>query len=71
MPTQVNRSTRLRRGNFLLAALLWGTVGVAKAEADIAVWDANMYTIPAEKLHDLKCTVTLLHGQTVFDSNRP
>src|SRR5580698_9884057 len=31
MPTQVNRSARLRRPNLLLAALLWGTAGVANA----------------------------------------
>jgi predicted amidohydrolase YtcJ len=47
-----------------------GSLEIGK-EADIAVWDQNMYTMPAEKLRDLKCTMTLLHGQIVFDSNRP
>jgi predicted amidohydrolase YtcJ len=40
-------------------------------EADIAVWDRDMYTIPAQQLRNLKCTMTLLHGQVVFDSNHP
>jgi predicted amidohydrolase YtcJ len=40
-------------------------------EADIAVWDRDMYTMPAQQLRNLKCTMTLLHGQVVFDSNRP
>jgi hypothetical protein len=30
-----------------------------------------MYTMPAQQLRDLKCTMTLLHGQVVFDSNHP
>jgi predicted amidohydrolase YtcJ len=38
-------------------------------DADIAVWDRDMYTIPAHELRDLKCMMTLLHGQVVFDSN--
>ena len=47
-----------------------GSLEIGK-EADIAVWDADMYTMPAEKLRDLKCTMTLLHGRVVFDLNRP
>ena len=47
-----------------------GSLEIGK-DADIAVWDANMYTMPAAKLRDLKCTMTLLHGRIVFDSNRP
>ena len=46
-----------------------GSLEIGK-EADIAVWEGNMYTMPAAKLHDLKCTMTLLHGRIVFDSNR-
>jgi predicted amidohydrolase YtcJ len=46
-----------------------GSLEVGK-EADIAVWEGNMYTMPAAKLHDLKCTMTLLHGRIVFGSNR-
>jgi predicted amidohydrolase YtcJ len=47
-----------------------GSLEIGK-EADIAVWEGNMYTMAAAKLHDLKCTMTLLHGRIVFDSNRP
>ena len=47
-----------------------GSLEVGK-EADIAVWDRDMYTMPAPELRNLKCTMTLLHGQVVFDSNHP
>jgi predicted amidohydrolase YtcJ len=47
-----------------------GSLEIGK-EADIAVWDRDMYTIPAQQLRNLKCTMTLLHGQVVFDSNHP
>jgi predicted amidohydrolase YtcJ len=40
-------------------------------DADIAVWDRDMYTIPPQELRNLKCTMTLLHGQVVFDSAHP
>jgi len=29
-----------------------------------------MYTLPAQELRNLKCTMTLLHGRVVFDSDR-
>ncbi len=44
-----------------------GSLEIGK-EADIAVWDRDMYTMPARELRNLKCTMTLLHGQVVFDS---
>ncbi len=47
-----------------------GSLEIGK-DADIAVWDRDMYTIPAHELRDLKCMMTLLHGQVVFDSNHP
>ena len=47
-----------------------GSLEIGK-EADIAVWDRDMYTMPAQQLRNLKCTMTLLHGQVVFDSNHP
>jgi len=37
----------------------------------VAVWDADMYSVPAEQLRDLKCTMTLFHGRVVFDSHHP
>ncbi len=47
-----------------------GSLEVGK-EADIAVWDRDMYTMPAAQLRNLRCTLTLLHGQVVFDSGAP
>jgi len=47
-----------------------GSLEIGK-EADIAVWDRDMYTIPAQELRNLRCTMTLLHGRVVFDSSRP
>jgi predicted amidohydrolase YtcJ len=46
-----------------------GSLEVGK-EADIAVWDRNMYTMPTRQLRDLKCTMTLLHGRVVFELKR-
>jgi predicted amidohydrolase YtcJ len=46
-----------------------GSLEVGK-EADIAVWDRDMYTMPAPELRNLKCTMTLFHGRVVFDSDR-
>jgi predicted amidohydrolase YtcJ len=47
-----------------------GSLEIGK-EADIAVWDRDMYAMPAQELRNLKCTMTLLHGQVVFDSTHP
>jgi predicted amidohydrolase YtcJ len=35
-------------------------------EADIAVWDKDMYTIPAAELRDLKCEMTIYNGEVVY-----
>jgi hypothetical protein len=35
-------------------------------EADIAVWDRDIYTIPAAELHDLKCEMTIYNGEVVY-----
>ena len=43
-----------------------GTLEIGK-DADIAVWDQDMYTMPAAQLRNLKCTMTLLHGRVVYD----
>ena len=40
-------------------------------EADIAVWEQDMYEMPSAELRNLRCSMTLLHGQVVFDSSRP
>ena len=35
-------------------------------DADLAVWDRDLYSIPADELKDIKCLLTLLRGQIVF-----
>lgn len=47
-----------------------GSLEVGK-EADIAVWDRDLYTMPARELRNLKCTMTVLQGRVVFDSDHP
>jgi predicted amidohydrolase YtcJ len=42
-----------------------GSLEVGK-DADIAVWDKNLYAIPAAQLKDLVCEMTLLAGKVVF-----
>ncbi len=46
-----------------------GSLEIGK-EADIAVWDRDMYAVPARELRDLKCTMTLFNGRVVFDADR-
>jgi predicted amidohydrolase YtcJ len=41
-------------------------------DADIAVWDRNLYSIPSDDLKNLKCELTLLRGKVVYhDTNSP
>ena len=42
-----------------------GSIEVGK-DADIAVWDRNMYIIPTAELKDLRCEMTLVRGKIVF-----
>ena len=42
-----------------------GSIEAGK-DADIAVWDRNMYIEPTERVKDLKCELTLLQGEVVF-----
>ncbi len=46
-----------------------GSIEVGK-DADIAVWDRDMYTVPTERLKDLACELTLLKGEIVFDTTK-
>lgn len=46
-----------------------GSLEVGK-DADIAVWDQDMYSIPARELKDLKCDMTLFHGKVVYRAPR-
>ena len=43
------------------------TLGVGK-DADIAVWDQDPYTVAASELKSLRCRLTLLAGEIVFDA---
>jgi predicted amidohydrolase YtcJ len=45
-----------------------GSIEVGK-EADIAVWDRDMYTVPVDQLKDLKCELTLVKGKVVYSSD--
>jgi predicted amidohydrolase YtcJ len=42
-----------------------GSLEVGKY-ADIAVWNEDLYTIPAKEIKDLKCQLTLLGGEIVY-----
>jgi predicted amidohydrolase YtcJ len=42
-----------------------GSLEVGK-DADIAVWDRNLYAVPSAQLKDLVCEMTLLAGQVVY-----
>jgi predicted amidohydrolase YtcJ len=44
-----------------------GTLEPGK-RADIAVWDRNIYTIPTAQIKDMKCLMTLLDGEVVYQS---
>jgi predicted amidohydrolase YtcJ len=36
--------------------------------ADIAIWDRNIYTIPTAQIRNMKCLMTLIDGQVVYQS---
>ena len=38
-------------------------------DADVAVWDRNLYTVPTDQLKDLKCELTLLQGVVVYNAH--
>ncbi len=42
-----------------------GSLEVGK-DADIAVWDRDLYTVPSDDLKNLKCELTLLRGREVY-----
>jgi len=45
-----------------------GSLEVGK-DADIAVWDRNLYDMPARDLRNLHCELTIMHGEVVYDAN--
>jgi predicted amidohydrolase YtcJ len=41
-------------------------------DAEITVWDRDLYSIPSDDLKNLKCELTLLRGKVVYrDANAP
>jgi predicted amidohydrolase YtcJ len=45
-----------------------GSIEVGK-DADIAIWDRDLYRIPAESLKDLRCQMTLFQGRVVYEAD--
>jgi hypothetical protein len=37
-------------------------------DADIAVWDRDLYSMPSDEIQNLKCELTLLHGRVVYQA---
>ena len=35
-------------------------------QADIAVWDPDLYSVPTDQIEDMKCLMTLLDGEVVY-----
>ena len=58
------RTPRGRRGRSSSEHRI-GSIEAGK-DADIAVWDRNMYTVPADELRNLSCEMTLFRGQVVY-----
>ena len=44
-----------------------GSIEVGK-DADLAVWDRDMYSVQASALKDLRCTMTLVRGAVVYEA---
>lgn len=42
-----------------------GSLEVGK-DADLAVWDRDLYQIPAEDLKDIRCEMTVFAGKVVW-----
>jgi predicted amidohydrolase YtcJ len=67
---EIDIHTALRSYTAWAAPLLFlehevGTLEPGK-RADIAIWNSNLYTIPSEKLKDIKCEMTLFDGKIVY-----
>ena len=45
-----------------------GTLEPGK-RADIAIWDRDIYTIPTDQIKEMKCLMTLLDGEVVYQSS--
>jgi predicted amidohydrolase YtcJ len=44
-----------------------GTIEPGK-QADIAVWDRDLYTVPADEIKHMKCLMTLIDGEMVYSA---
>jgi predicted amidohydrolase YtcJ len=42
-----------------------GSLEVGK-KADIAIWDRDLYAVPADQIKDLKCLMTIFDGEVVY-----
>jgi predicted amidohydrolase YtcJ len=42
-----------------------GSIETGK-QADIAIWDRDMYSVPTGDIKNLKCEMTLFDGQVVY-----
>jgi predicted amidohydrolase YtcJ len=38
----------------------------AGKKADIAIWDRDLYSVPADQIKDMKCLMTLIDGEVVY-----
>lgn len=38
----------------------------AGKDADIAIWDRDLYTVPTDQIKEMKCTMTLFQGRVVY-----
>lgn len=38
-------------------------------EADIAVWDRNIYSVPGSELKQMKCEMTFFHGKVMYEAH--
>jgi predicted amidohydrolase YtcJ len=46
-----------------------GTLEVGK-DADIAIWDRNMYEIPSDQLKDIRCEATIFQGRVIYRDDK-
>ena len=38
-------------------------------KADIAIWDRDLYAVPADQIKDMKCLMTLVDGEVVYSAS--
>ena len=70
MAESVDIRTALKSYTIWAARLMFledhiGSLEIGK-QADIAVWDRNLYTVPTADIKGLRCEMTLVAGKVVF-----